>query len=481
MTKERLAFTSGLVEVGSGSDRRQTRVGWGSGRGRIGFGSRSARVESRKPVAAATRAARRDAGYAGLLAFTIVLLLRPQDHLPLLAPLHLAELAAIAGVVPMFWDRLSRELSPVPITAEIILLFAFGLVIVCTAPFSVWPGGVWEQFTDSYVKAVIVYILMINTLTSPERLERFTWLILVCIGCVAVLSLVNYARGVNLVEDGRLAGPVSGIFGNPNDLALNMVTFLPIAAVVAMSRWYPPGRRAGALLIALPIMAVVVFTKSRGGALGLVITLVSLQFLGRTISPRVGIAAAAAVLLVLPLAPSSFWNRMASIADAEQDQKEFTGSREARRLLIQEGINVFLERPLTGVGAGQFKNYNPPGRKEQWRETHNVLLQVAAETGVFGLISFSSILGCAALAAARTRRALKPPRRRSDPDPAALAFTERERRVLYGHAIATTSALIGWLTCAMFASVAYSWTLYYLLGLIVSGREIALRQLRSSV
>jgi O-antigen ligase len=418
-----------------------------------------------------------DAGYTGLLAFTMVLLLRPQDHLPMLTPLHLAEIAAMAGVVPMFWDRLSRGVALVPITVETVVLFAFGVVILGTAPFSVWPGGVWGLFTDSYLKALIIYILMINTLTSPERLERFTWLILVCVGIVALLSLVNYARGINLVEDDRLSGSVGGIFGNPNDLALNMVTFLPIAAVVAMSRWHPPRRRLSAVLIAMPIMLVIVFTKSRGGVIGLIITLVSLQLLGRTINRRLGLAAAAAAILVLPLAPASFWDRMASIGDERQDQEEFTGSREARRQLMEEAFNVFLERPFTGVGAGQFVNYNPPGRKEQWRETHNVVLQVAAETGVFGLIAFTAILSCAASATARTRRMLMPPKRRSDPDPAALVFAERERWVLYGHATSTTAALIGWLACAMFASVAYSWTFYYLLGLIVSGREIVRQRL----
>ena len=41
---------------------------------------------------------------------------------------------------------------------------------------------------------------------------------------------------------------------------------------------------------------------------------------------------------------------------------QFTGSREPRRMLLQEGFATFVERPFTGVGAGQFKNYNPPGR-----------------------------------------------------------------------------------------------------------------------
>jgi hypothetical protein len=35
-----------------------------------------------------------------------------------------------------------------------------------------------------------------------------------------------------------------------------------------------------------------------------------------------------------------------------------------------------------------------------------------------------------------------------------------------------TAGLLGWFTCSLFASVAYSWTFYYLLALIVATREL---------
>jgi hypothetical protein len=66
--------------------------------------------------------------------------------------------------------------------------------------------------------------------------------------------------------------------------------------------------------------------------------------------------ALAAVLLATPFMPASFWSRMATITNEDQDKAHYTGSSEARRVLIQQGINVFLDFPLTGVGAGQFKN-----------------------------------------------------------------------------------------------------------------------------
>jgi hypothetical protein len=37
---------------------------------------------------------------------------------------------------------------------------------------------------------------------------------------------------------------------------------------------------------------------------------------------------------------------------------------------------------------------------------------------------------------------------------------------------ALTAALVGWFVCAMFASVAYNWTFYYLLALAIAPREI---------
>jgi hypothetical protein len=54
----------------------------------------------------------------------------------------------------------------------------------------------------------------------------------------------------------------------------------------------------------------------------------------------------------------------------------------------------------------------------------------------------------------------------------ARVMSARDRIALRDHTIAVTIALIGWFTCALFASVAYNWTFYYLLALIVAAREL---------
>jgi O-antigen ligase len=450
---ERLAF----------NDRRGGR--WGTS---IAGAPRPSR--SVPTFATAAYAEPRDWGYVGLFAFTAVLLLRPQDQVPGLTSLHLAEMCVLIGIGPMVLHRIAYRLPAFKINAETIALFLFGVVMLAGIPTSVWPSGALAEFSDKYLKIVVVFLLMMNTLTTPTRLDRLMWLILLCVGVIAAKSLLNYAQGVNLVEGGRLAGPIGGIFGNPNDLALNMVTFLPLAGIVALSRHRPAWRRLVAAGIATLMMATIVLTRSRGGALGLAVALAALLFLGRKVRPGFVIIAILALVAAAPLLPGSFWARMNSIVDADEDARLYTGSRAARSAVMQEGINTFLDHPLTGVGVGQFKNYNPPGRQQPWLETHNAMIQVAAETGIVGLLLFLFLILRAATAAVSARRMLGERRIRAPENRGVLSPSDRH--ALYENTVALSAGLAGWFTCALFASVAYNWTFYYVLALIVAAREL---------
>ena len=186
----------------------------------------SVRVEPAAHAAAvAPSAARRasrerfDWAFAGLLAFTAILFFRPQDQLTALRVLPLAEIAAIGALIAMVTGRLGRGLSVTRFTPELAGVVALGAVILVTAPFSIWMGGAVGTFTDVYVKVLLIFVLMVNTLTSPKRVERFMWLIVLATGYLAFRAVFDYARGFNLVENGRVQGAVGGIFRNPNDLA----------------------------------------------------------------------------------------------------------------------------------------------------------------------------------------------------------------------------------------------------------------------
>ncbi len=441
--------------------------------------------EPRTPPSAASD--KPDGAFLGLMIFTALLFLRPQDSFPALGALHLAELSALGALLAMVMGRLGRGLPLSRTTPELYGVVFMGALILATAPFSIWPGGAIGTFTDVYSKIILIFILMVNTLTTRKRIEQFMWLLVIASGYIAFRAVLDYARGVNLIENGRVQGSVGGMFKNPNDLALNMVALMPLAASLAF-RARGVLARAGVALCAALMVGAIVASQSRSGTIGLVVMtfVMGLHLVRR--KPAAALSAVLVLVLALPLVPSSYWYRLSSITDETQDQ---TGSREARRTLLRESFVAFLQNPITGVGAGQFKNYDPDGREQPWRESHNIVLQVGAELGILGVCALLFLMTRGALAGVRTQRLIRrlrgPRSGTGDPRAALPALSRQEFEWFEGHAASMTAALVGWFFCALFASVAYNWTFYYLLALatvprlMLEDRLIGVRRSPSAV
>jgi O-antigen ligase len=270
------------------------------------------------------------------------------------------------------------------------------------------------------------------------------------------------------------------MFKNPNDLALNMVAVLPFASMLAM-RSVGGIRRLMAAGCGVLMAGAVVASHSRSGTIGLAMMLLVFGASVARRRPGMAIAGALVLMLALPLLPGSYWHRLSSITDETRDD---TGSREARQIVFWEAVRAFAQHPLTGVGAGQFKNYDPEGRQEAWRESHNVVLQVAAELGALGLATFLFLVTRAALARSQTRALLRRaqgsrPRPWETTRPVSPLLSVAEADWLQSHSAAATAALAGWFFCALFASVAYNWTFYILLALAIAPREILRDRLAS--
>src|SRR5262249_13219077 len=147
------------------------------------------------------------------------------DQVPGVELLHLAELTAIFGLAAMAVRRLRAGLPIAHVNPEVLGVVALGGIILLSVPFSIWPGGSMKVFTDIYVKIILIFALMMSTLTSPKRIRQMTWVMMVASSYIAARAVFDYVRGVNLVEGNRVRGAVGGMFENPNDLALNLVTF----------------------------------------------------------------------------------------------------------------------------------------------------------------------------------------------------------------------------------------------------------------
>jgi hypothetical protein len=110
-----------------------------------------------------------------------------------------------------------------------------------------------------------------------------------------------------------------------------------------------------------------------------------------------------------------------------------------------------------------------------------VVLQVASELGVAGLLCFGFLIARAFLAPLQTARLLRRFSGRGRNARDSLAMPESERAAFAIHQIAMSASVAGWFVCALFGSVAYNWTFYYLLGLAIAPREILLDRIRVQV
>jgi hypothetical protein len=96
---------------------------------------------------------------------------------------------------------------------------------------------------------------------------------------------------------------------------------------------------------------------------------------------------------------------------------------------------------------------------------------------------FMFLVARGAMAGMQVRRLLRRaghgpsrPRRQNAP-PGDASVTPAEVVWLHGHTAAMTAALAGWFACALFSSVAYNWTFYFVLALAIAPREILMDRL----
>jgi hypothetical protein len=103
---------------------------------------------------------------------------------------------------------------------------------------------------------------------------------------------------------------------------------------------------------------------------------------------------------------------------------------------------------------------------------------VATELGIFGPIAFFFLIYRGFGAALWTRKRLSWIYRRRRGKQARSGngeedgLSDRERVFLQTHGAAMVASLTGWFVCALFASVAFNWTFYYVLGLSVTARDV---------
>lgn len=309
-----------------------------------------------------------------------------------LSPVEVAGLALLAVAAVNALAR--REVA----VEALVVMALLGLPVVAASLLSAeQPGVSPDRFRD--LSFIFLIALTLPGLAGVERTVTLLTAVGMFLGVGAAYSVLVEPTGLFPlqveglgVEASRAAGP----FQEANFFALSMAALLPCALYV--------GSRGGAwralgFPASLCLLAGVLATGSRGG--------LAASFAGVILF---GLWARQRRLMWASLAVSVTTVAVLLPVFATQVESSTRRPVSGRATENRIAVAMFADHPLTGIGPGQFEDVyrdysrmigNDP-RPE--RESHSLVLQVAAEQGVVGLAGLAGAM-LALLAAVRRRAA----------------------------------------------------------------------------
>jgi hypothetical protein len=393
--------------------------------------------------------------FRALLLLIFVIYIAPQAIVPALEPLHLAKVSAVFAFIAYMTRVLGSGAKWTVMSREVRLMLILISIALISIPLSLWPGGSLQYFLDQYSKSIIIFFLVANVLTSLKRYRMFLWTIGLFAAFNALQGLKNYLSGA-VWKEGRVLGGVSGIAGNPNDLALLLNLTIPFLIYLYTTARTSKQRLLAAILIGIDLGGIVI-SSSRGGFLTLVVMVLWIAWVRGQREGTGVFMKACAVVTVLGLAlvlfgPGEYGSRIVSISDMSKDR---TGSSQARWSLMVGTSKGILLHPL-GVGL-HMNNLLLHDTGFGWEGVHNIYLELGTELGIPGLIVFLMLLY-------RLMASMKEVRVQHERNPE-----------ISGLAQAAGGSMVAFATGGFFLPVAFHFYFYIVAGLVIACQQLALR------
>ena len=384
--------------------------------------------------------------YAGFLLFTVFVFFRPYEFFAIPALKEGAQWIAIFTLAVYFPSQFMAEgnltVRPSEVTFALLLL----LTALLSVPMAISPGEAWDNFVE-FLKVILMFVVMVNVARTEWRFRGLLILVLAASVMLSFNAFNDYQSGRLELGGERVKGVVGGLFDNPNDLALHLVTMVPLAVGLAFGRRGVLKKIIYGLCAALFVAGVVV-SFSRAGFLGLVVGVGVVAWkLGRKHRVVVTVLMAASLAAFVAATPGEYGLRITSIFGGD-----LTGSVDARRDLFWRSMLVALRYPLFGVGLG---NFYYKGAHDQ--VSHNAYTQVAAEMGMAALVFYVMFM-------VTSLRRLRQIERES--------FAEKDRAAFYYLSVGLQASLAAYMVSSFFGSVAHLWYVYYLVGYSVCLRRL---------
>jgi putative inorganic carbon (HCO3(-)) transporter len=319
--------------------------------------------------------------YFGLLAYMIVFLIRPGETYPALASVRPE---FVLGATLSFLTLLKNKYKYGQFTIPNSRLNVDFLLIIGAMCLSIILSSCKDCTFDTIqevIKLGILGLLVILTVDTKRRFEIFIWVFLLVMAKMTFDVTWGYYHGEAVFNQGlNRATSGNSLLDNFNGIAITMNTLIPFTYYLTFHY-----KKLWIKMVSLSLMSLfiwtLILTGSRGGLVGFmaVVGIIWAWSKKKLILGLIIIIMLSAGWLALG---SGSRERYSSIISEERD-----ASSENRILAWIDGVQLFIGRPLAGVGAGAFAW----ARLEKFHvflNPHNMYVQILAELGLIGIIAY---------------------------------------------------------------------------------------------
>ena len=260
----------------------------------------------------------------------------------------------------------------------------------------------WLKWAELF----LVYLFVVAEMGSPRQILPLLLMLLMGAMVEATLGIVQFALGIGpeFFAIGRFMRAY-GTFDQPNPYAGYLGMLIPLGVGLLLGR---PSPRVRAYALVGVAAAGVGVSLSRGAWLGIALALglMALFWSRRSrVLLSVGVLASApvGVLAFMNLLPAEVSSRITTVLDyfrfVDVTKEQVTTQNWAvieRVAHWQAALDMIAAHPLLGVGAGNYPAvyewYAVQGWPEPLGHAHNFYLNMAAETGIPGLLAYMSFV-----------------------------------------------------------------------------------------
>jgi probable O-glycosylation ligase (exosortase A-associated) len=362
-------------------------------------------------------------------------------------------LSYIAGVYLVLRTVISGKGFKIDLRSS--LLFVFLAHSLISTAFGLHPDysfGAWQEFA----KAIIVSYLLTTLIETPADLRLVLTVIALSLGFEAGkqgwAQLVLNPGAANMNEIPFL--------GDNNLVAVGMAMLLPI--VTALAATSTGWMKRGYQFLSIGVLYRAISTYSRGGFLSIAAVGV-IHFWRSQHKLKTAAAVLVATMLIVPVLPQKFWDRMSTITAPADERDE---SQQSRLYFWSVAVAMANDRPLVGVGH---KGYEKAYDQYDWthglhgthRAVHSAWFGMLGDLGYPGLLLFIAIVFTSWLGCRRVRLSAK---------------RGEISKELGEYALGLETALVAFAVGGSFVSFHYCEMLWHYFALTMALQRVAVRE-----